>query len=73
MFYFLRRAGMVIIPDCLKIAKVTPIHKAEDKQDTNNYIPISLLPTPTKIFGKAIILRREFFFSETYYINESLR
>ena len=32
-----------IFPDDLKIAKVTPIYKSDDKSDLSNYRPISVL------------------------------
>ena len=37
-------------PQQLKIAKVTPIFKANDKEQFSNYRPISLLPSISKIF-----------------------
>ena len=41
--------GAGIVPDLLKTAKVIPIYKAKDKEQLNNYRPISLLPTICKI------------------------
>jgi len=41
-------------PDELKIARVTPIHKAGDKTNMSNYRPISILPTFSKIFEKIV-------------------
>jgi len=41
-------------PDGLKIARVTPIHKAGDKTNISNYRPISILPTLSKIFEKVV-------------------
>ena len=41
-------------PQQLKIAKVTPIFKANDKEQFSNYRPISLLPSISKIFESVI-------------------
>ena len=38
-----------ILPDAMKIAKEIPIHKTEEKDEFNNYRPISLLPQFSKI------------------------
>ena len=53
-----------IMPDILKIAIVTPIHKGGDTSDPSNYRPISILP----ILGKAI----EFFVNNqlTQYLDD---
>lgn len=48
-----------IVPSCCKYAQVTPIHKGGDKEDENNYRPISILP----ILAKSI----------EYFVNEQLR
>uniref|UniRef100_A0A1B6H8Z4 Reverse transcriptase domain-containing protein n=1 Tax=Homalodisca liturata TaxID=320908 RepID=A0A1B6H8Z4_9HEMI len=34
-----------IFPDQLKIAKIFPIHKKDDKKEMSNYLPVSLLPS----------------------------
>ena len=49
-------------PDCLKIAKVIALHKSGNKQDPNNFRPISLLPVINKIFEKLIFNRMNIFF-----------
>ena len=41
-------------PQQLKIAKVTPIFKANNKEQFSNYRPISLLPSISKIFESVI-------------------
>jgi len=39
-----------IYPECLKTARVIPIHKSESKSDPSNYRPISVLPVLNKVF-----------------------
>ena len=43
-----------IFPDRLKLAKVKPIFKKDDKNSFTNYRPISLLPSISKNFEKVI-------------------
>ena len=43
-----------IIPDSQKIAKILPIHKAGNKIKLNNYRPISLLPSHSKLLEKMV-------------------
>ena len=44
-------------PDQLKIAKLVPIYKSDDKQLVNNYRPISILPFFPKILEKLMYNR----------------
>ena len=53
-----------IFPKALKLAKVIPIFKAGSRLDVNNYRPISLLPTFSKIIEK-LMHKRLFSFLET--------
>lgn len=51
-----------IFPENLKISKIKPFHKKEEKCLMNNYRPISLLPVFSKIFEKIMVLRIYRFF-----------
>ncbi len=43
-----------IFPDTLKVARVCPIFKSGEKNDFQNYRPISVLPSFSKIFEKVV-------------------
>ena len=43
-----------IFPDIMKIAEVIPLHKSRDPHMVDNYRPISLLMTISKILEKLI-------------------
>ena len=45
------------VPDSLKIAKVIPIHKKDDKEIFSNYRPVSVLPCFSKILERLIFNR----------------
>jgi hypothetical protein len=42
------------VPDCLKVAKVIVLHKGGSQNDVNNYRPISLLPSISKLLEKVV-------------------
>ena len=46
-----------IFPDQLKIARVVPIFKSDDKFAVNNYRPISVLPFFSKIIERLMYIR----------------
>lgn len=56
-------------PNCLKIAKITPIYKKDDKKEVNNYRPISVLPCISKIYEKIIQQQLEKYLNENKIIN----
>ena len=43
-----------ILPDSLKLANITPVHKKDETTDKENYRPVSVLPLFSKIFEKVI-------------------
>lgn len=55
------------VPKQAKIAKITPIHKSGDNNDLNNYRPISILPSLSKIYEK-IVHTRLYKYIEKYNI-----
>ena len=46
-----------IFPDCMKLADVTPLFKGGNRLSLNNYRPISLLPTLSKLLEKIMYSR----------------
>ena len=53
------------VPDLLKLAKIIPIYKSKNKELLNNYRPISLLPTVSKLLEK-IVHKRLYNFINTH-------
>jgi Reverse transcriptase (RNA-dependent DNA polymerase)/Endonuclease/Exonuclease/phosphatase family len=60
-----------IIPVQLKIAKVVPIFKSGNKEDTNNYRPISLLNVFSKILEKIVGNRLSSFLESNKILSDS--
>ena len=60
-----------VYPDCLKLAKVTPIHKGGDKNKPGNYRPISILSNINKIFEKVFYSRLISFLNKNNVINDT--
>ena len=59
-----------IFPDALKIAKVKPLFKKGDKTSLNNYRPISILPTISKLFERAIYIQMYNYFNSNNLLCE---
>ena len=53
-----------IFPDKLKVAKVIPLYKKDDKLIMDNYRPISLLSSISKVFEKVVFLQLSSYFIE---------
>ena len=60
-----------MFPVSLKIAKLIPIHKGGKKNEIENYRPISLLATFSKIYEKLMNKRFVHFFEENNIIHEN--
>ena len=60
-----------IFPDKLKISKIVPLFKQGCKQNLNNYRPISILPTFSKILEKIIYNRLNIFLEFNEVLTES--
>ena len=58
-----------IFQDNCKVAKIIPVYKSGSKLDINNYRPVSILSSFTKIFEKHICIRLMYFCNkhETFY------
>ena len=57
-------------PEQLKIAKIIPIYKSKEKDKFNNYRPISLLSSISKIYEKVIYKRIYTFVEPSLYANQ---
>ena len=53
-----------IFPDLLKVAKVVPLFKKGDSLMVDNYRPISLLPSISKVFEKVVYIQLSEYFSK---------
>ena len=60
-----------VFPDSLKAAYISPIYKGGDKCNPNNYRPISILSTITKIFECHIAKQLQTYFKKTNIIHET--
>ena len=60
-----------IFPDKLKIAKIKPIFKKDNPHLPDNYRPISLLPSISKVFEKVAFLQVYDYFSKNELIYKS--
>ena len=60
-----------IFPRELKLARVIPIFKSEDKQDVSNYRPISILTFFAKVIAKILYNNISNFFDRNGSIHEN--
>ena len=59
-----------IFPDALKIAKMKPLYKKGDNFCLNNYRPISLLPTISKIFERVMFTQMYSYLNSNFLLSE---
>ena len=60
-----------IFPDCMKIARVTPLFKKGCKSDPNNYRPISILPVVSKLIEKFLAKQITVFLEDNNLLSSS--
>ena len=60
-----------IFPDKLKIANIKPIYKKDNPHIPDNYRPISLLPSLSKVFEKVVFIQLYDYFTGNELIYES--
>ena len=60
-----------IFPNCLKIARITPVHKKGPKNLVSNYRPISSLPFLSKVFERCMADRLSNFLHQTNTISKN--
>ena len=60
-----------IFPSCLKHTDVTPLHKKCSKSLKENYRPVSILPTLSKVFERSMFEQMSTFLM-TYFQNISM-
>ena len=49
-------------PNCLKLANITPLHKKERKDNKENYRPVAILPTLSKILQRILFEQMSVYF-----------
>ena len=55
-----------LFPCCLEFADVTPLHKKGRKDAKQNYRPVSILPTLSKIYERSMFKQMSSFFEDTF-------
>ena len=60
-----------IFPSKFKLARVVPLHKSDEKNNVNNYRPISILHILGKIFERAVYNQLEYFLDKFNLLHPS--
>ena len=59
-----------VFPDDLKIGKVSLIEKSSDRDNLNNYRPISVLPTVARVFERLMYNQTHIYFTENKLLQQ---
>ena len=59
-----------VFPDDLKIGKVSPIHKSSDRDNLNNYRPMSVLPTIARVFEQLLYNQIYIYLAENRFLGQ---
>ena len=59
-----------VFASCLKVATITPLWKSGEKTDPNNYRPISILSTVSKVFERLLFNRISHFIETTNQLHK---
>ena len=65
----------VVFPDSLKLADITPAHKKEERTKMDNYRPVSILPSISKIFERNmydLIIHKQIFITLLVWFSQRL-
>ena len=60
-----------VFPSCLKVATITPLWKSGEKTDLNNYRPISILSSVSKVFERLVFSRISHFIETTKQLHKN--
>ena len=55
-----------MFPSCLKFADVTPFHKKGRRDAKQNYRPVCILPTLSKIYERSMVKQTSSFFEDIF-------
>ena len=55
-----------MFPSCLKFADVTPFHKKGRRDAKQNYRPVCILPTLSKIYERSMVKQMSSFFEDIF-------
>jgi hypothetical protein len=60
-----------VVPQCLKVGRITPIHKGGPRTQPKNYRPVTLTSHIIKVFEKVLVKRITQYFDDNNLFNDS--